>query len=64
LTESVSVDSVAATMTYDKANLKSDLELAGHIAAATLVALYVAGFLVITFSDSSHGIVNFGFFRT
>jgi hypothetical protein len=44
--------------------LKSHLEVAARAGAIAVVALYVAGFLVVTFADASHGIVGFGLFRT
>ena len=43
--------------------LKNQLEVTARIGGILLIAVYVAGYLVITFSDASRGIVNFGFFR-
>ena len=44
-------------------DLKSRLEIVAHLGAMSIVLLYVAGFLVVTFNDASYGIVEFGLIR-
>jgi hypothetical protein len=44
-------------------DLKSRLEIASHIGAFAIAVCYVAGFMVVTFSNASYGIVGFGLLR-
>lgn len=47
-----------------KLEFKERLDLVSRAGAILLVALYGAGFLVVSFRDASYGIVEFGVFRT
>ena len=47
----------------DKREFSERLELVSRAGAVLFVAIYVAGFLVVSFHNASYGIVEFGFFR-
>lgn len=48
----------------EKQEFKDRLDVVSRAGAIVLVALYGAGFLVVSFSNASYGIVEFGLFRT
>lgn len=48
----------------DGIELKNRLDLAARVGAVALVALYGAGFLVVSIHNAWYGIVEFGLFRT
>jgi hypothetical protein len=48
----------------DKIELKDRLDLAARVGAIVLIALYGAGFLVVSIHNAWYGIVEFGLFRT
>jgi hypothetical protein len=48
----------------DQLELKNRLDVAARAGAIMLVALYGAGFLVVSFHNALYGIVEFGLFRT
>lgn len=48
----------------EKTEIKERLALISRAGTVILIALYGAGFLVVSFHDASYGIVEFGVFRT
>jgi hypothetical protein len=48
----------------DKLEFRSHLDTVSRAGTIMLIALYGAGFLVVTFSNAMYGIVEFGLFRT
>ena len=47
----------------DQQELKTRLEIGARAGAILVIALYVSGYLVVTFNNAKYGIVEFGLFR-
>jgi hypothetical protein len=60
----MSVVESAAEKCMDQLEFKGQLDVVSRVGAITLIALYGAGFLVVTFHNATYGIVEFGLFRT